>query len=348
MKAVRRIFLLLVLVAAVYAGYVYWFRPPTSLTLTGVVTTNDVVVSPQIAGQIRELGAVEGDVVKKGQVLAVIAPDELRAESAYYQHSAEGLGSQVKESEAALRFQERQTTDQIKQAEATLASTEAQQTAAVADLENAKLVFERSKNLSEHGVEPQQQLDQARTAYDAARARVDALQMQVDAQRATVGLARSNAEQIAVRRSQVTANQQQQAAANAQRTKADVRLAYTEIRAPLDGIVDVRAARVGEVVNPGQAIVSLINLDDLWVRIDVEETYIDRVRIGDRMSVRFPSGETREGTVFYRGVDAGFATQRDVSRTKRDIKTFEVRLRVDNRDRRLAVGMTAYVLLPLT
>jgi hypothetical protein len=52
--------------------------------------------------------------------------------------------------------------------------------------------------------------------------------------------------------------------------------------------------------------------------------------------------------VFYRGVDAGYATQRDVSRTKRDIKTFELRLRVDNADRRLAVGMTAYVVLPLT
>jgi HlyD family secretion protein len=46
-------------------------------------------------------------------------------------------------------------------------------------------------------------------------------------------------------------------------------------------------------------------------------------------------------------VDADYATQRDVSRTKRDIKTFEVRLRCNNDDRRLAVGMTAYVLLPL-
>ncbi len=103
--------------------------------------------------------------------------------------------------------------------------------------------------------------------------------------------------------------------------------------------------RVGEVVNPGQPIVTLINPDDLWVRADVEETYIDRVRLGDKLTVRLPSGDEREGTVFYRGADASFATQRDVSRTKRDIKTFEVRLRVDNRDRRLAVGMTAYVLL---
>jgi HlyD family secretion protein len=54
-----------------------------------------------------------------------------------------------------------------------------------------------------------------------------------------------------------------------------------------------------------------------------------------------------DGTVFFRGVDAGFATQRDASRTKRDIKTFEIRLRVDNRERRLAVGLTAYVTLPV-
>jgi HlyD family secretion protein len=54
-----------------------------------------------------------------------------------------------------------------------------------------------------------------------------------------------------------------------------------------------------------------------------------------------------EGTVFHRGVDADYATQRDVSRFKRDIKTFEFRLRCDNHDRRLAVGMTAYVTVPL-
>jgi multidrug resistance efflux pump len=113
-------------------------------------------------------------------------------------------------------------------------------------------------------------------------------------------------------------------------------------------VVDVRPVRIGEVVAAGQPVMTLINPDDLWVRADVEETYIDRVRIGDKLTVRLPSGEEREGTVFYRGVDAGFATQRDVSRTKRDIKTFEVRLRCDNRDRRLAVGMTAYVLLPIT
>ena len=77
---------------------------------------------------------------------------------------------------------------------------------------------------------------------------------------------------------------------------------------------------------PAMPIVTLINPDDLWVRADVEETYIDRIRLGDQLTVRLPSGVERQGRVILRGVDASFATQRDVSRTKRDIKTFEVRL----------------------
>src|SRR5205814_5379038 len=220
-------------------------------------------------------------------------------------------------------------------------SIEAQVAAASADLEQVRVTFARTQDLSRRGVVSPQELDQARVAVSAAQGKLDALKKQVDAQRSTVAIARANAEQVAMRRSQVQASEHQQAAAAAQRTKADVRLRYAEIHAPIDGIVDVRAVRVGEVVNPGQPVVTLINPDDLWVRADVEESYIDRVRIGDKLTVRLPSGEEREGTVFYRGADAAFATQRDVSRTKRDIKTFEVRLRVDNRDRHPAVGMTA-------
>ncbi len=347
MRRRATILLLIVLILAGAAYYVVRARA-TSLVLTGIVTTNDVIVSPQIGGQISRLEVKEGDTVKRDQLLAVIAPEELRADTEYFAHSAEGLTSQVRESEAALRYQERQTSDQIRQAEATVASTEAQRAAAEADQENARLVYERTQQMAQQGIVPVEQFDQARTAYSAAKARVESLNKQVDAARSAVALARANAEQIAMRRSQLLANQQQQAAAAAQRTKADVRLAYTEIHAPIDGIVDVRAVRQGEVVTPGQPLVTLINPDDLWVRVDVEETYIDRIKVGDKMTIRLPSGLERDGIVFYRGVDAGFATQRDVSRTKRDIKTFEVRLRADNADRRLAVGMTAYVLLPVS
>ncbi len=343
-RVVRLIFLLLII-----GGITYYAmqKPPAVLTLTGIVTTNDVIVSSQISGRIDQLLVKEGDAVTRNQMLAIMAPDELMADREYYEHSVQGLASQVQESEAALRYQQRQTEDQINQAEATLEAAIAQQGEAAANLENAKINLERSEALSKQGVAPVQQYDQARTAYDAARARVEAVNKQVEVQKAALALARTSAEQIPVRQSQVAASQQQRNAGAAQRTRADVRLSYSEIRAPIDGVVDVRAARQGEVVNPGQPVVTLINPDDLWVRADIEESYIDRVRIGDQLTVRLPSGDERMGTVFYRAVDAAFATQRDVSRTKRDIKTFEIRLRVDNSDRRLAVGMTAYILLPV-
>src|SRR5215467_4919503 len=144
----KRLPLLLTAVLVIAAGVYFVLRArATTLTLTGLVTTNDVIVSSQIGGQIGQLKVKEGDVVTKDQLLAVIVPDELRADSAYYAHTAEGATSQVKQNEAALRFEEQQTASQIHQAEASLASAEAQQASASADLENAKLTYERSQGL---------------------------------------------------------------------------------------------------------------------------------------------------------------------------------------------------------
>jgi RND family efflux transporter MFP subunit len=278
---------ILILILAVVAGGIYYAttRQPDGIILTGIVTTDEVIVSSEIQGRLQQLLVKEGDAVTNGELLGVIQPQEQLANAAFYASS------------------EQQATADLAQAQA--------------DLENARLNLERIKVLYTNNVESVQTYDQARTACESAAARVESVKKQIQA-------------------------------AGAQKEKAAVQLGYTEIQAPIDGIVDTRAALQGEVVNPGQAIVTLINQDDLWVRADVEETYVDRLRLGDKLQVKLPSGAVREGTVFYRSVDADYATQRDVSRTKRDIKTFEIRLRCDNRDRRLAVGMTAGVTLPLT
>ncbi len=345
----RKFLIVILLLVAGASGVVYWTTASRErgLVLTGIVTTNDVIVSSQIAGRLAELLVKEGDTVTRDQLLARIEPEELRAERAFYEHTEESSAAQVTEAEAALKYQELQTRDQIRQAEAALAAVDAQQSEAAADLERARLDFERADTLFKQGIVSAQMDDQARTGYEAAKARLESVRKQVEAQGAALALARATAEQIAVRESQLRAGRHQLGAAQAQKARAQVRLGYTDIRAPLSGLVAVSVARPGEVVNPGQPILALINPDDLWVRADVEETYIDRIRIGDRMAVRFPSGAERMGMVYFRGVDASFATQRDVSRTKRDIKTFEIRLRVDNRDRRLYPGLTAFVNVPL-
>ena len=283
---------------------------PAALVLTGVVSTNEVIVGSQLGGRIDRVTVGEGDSVVRGQVLATLEPNELAADRAFYARSAEALAAQATASENEL------------------AASVAQEAEARATLANAKVTLDRNQTLAASGGVAQQELDATRTAYTVAQARAAAAERQVE-----------------MRRSGLAASRDQQAAASAQTARADTRLAYTKLTAPIAGIVDVRAARDGEVVTAGQAVVTLVDPDSLWVRADLEETYIDRIRLGDHVTVRLPSGDERQGTVFYRGVDADFATQRDVSRQKRDIKTFQIRARVDNRDRRLAVGMTAYVIL---
>jgi HlyD family secretion protein len=341
---------LILIVAAMALGVgLYYLLAGRShqIVLTGIVTTDEVIVSPEIQGRLQRLLVQEGDVVTNGQLLAVIQPQEWKADEAFYASGVRQSTSQLAQAEADLKFQQAQTSNQIWQAKANLASAQAQQAQAKADLENARLTFQREQALYQRGVDSKEAYDQARTSNDSAKAHEESLAKQVQAAQAAVALAEANEEEVASRQAALAASRHQLEGASAQWQKANVQLGYTEIHSPINGIVDTRTALQGEVVNAGQAIVTLINQDDLWVRADVEETYIDQIHLGEKLMVRLPSGAEREGTVFYRGVDADYATQRDVSRTKRDIKTFEIRLRCDNRDRSLAVGMTAYVKLPL-
>jgi HlyD family secretion protein len=346
----RRLGIIIPILVLAALGILYYasLSRSSGLRLTGVVTTDAVVVSSEIQGRLQNLLVNQGDVVQAGQLLGRIQPQEWKAEMSFYASAEQQSAAQVTQAEADLKYQEAQTSNQIRQAEANLAASEAQVAQGDADLENAKLNFERLQGLFQHGVESAQANDQARTSFEAAKAHADSLRKQVLAAQAAVALAQANADQVTARQAMLEASRHQFAAAGAQKDRAQVRLDYTEIRAPIAGIVDVRAALQGEVISAGQPILTLIDPDNLWVRIDVEETYIDRITLGQKMQVRLPSGTQREGTVFYRGVDADYATQRDVSRTKRDIKTFEVRLRLDNKDRVLATGMTAYVLVPLS
>jgi HlyD family secretion protein len=141
-------------------------------------------------------------------------------------------------------------------------------------------------------------------------------------------------------------NEAQVANAKAQLAEADTRLGYTKIYAPVSGTVSVRATRQGEVVNPGTPIVTIIDFNDTWVRAEAPETESRFVSVGDRLKVRLPQGNPIEGTVIFKAVESDFATQRDVSRRKRDIKTIGLKLKVDNPDGALVPGMTAEVLLP--
>lgn len=345
----RKLFLVILSLVVLASIAVYVLTRPSSkgMVLTGLVDGDAVSVSSQIAGRLQQVLVNEGDTVTKGQLLATIVPHELQADQLFYASSMKSAGAQVEAARASLKFQELQTRDQIRQAEANLSATQAQLKQAQANLDLARQNFTRTEGLYKQQIVSQQQQDQAQATLQTAEANVESLEKQVQAARAAVALARSNAEQVTMRQRQLAANQHQFAAARAQDQAAQARLDYTEVRSPISGLVTLRAALTGEVVNPAQPIVVLYDPDKLWVRADVPETDLHLIRLGERLPVRFPGGFERTGTVYFRGVDAEYATQRDVSRTKRDIKTFQVRLHVDNQDRLLAPGLTAFVTVPI-
>ena len=114
------------------------------IILTGMVTTDEVIVSSEIQGRLQQLLVKEGDMVTNGELLAQIQPEQWQADMAFYASS------------------EQQSSADLVQAQA--------------DSENARLNFERINGLYTNKVESVQTYDQARTAYEAAQARVESRQ----------------------------------------------------------------------------------------------------------------------------------------------------------------------------
>ncbi len=316
------------------------------LEFTGIVTGTEVIVSPKITGRIERLLVDEGSEVKKGQLIAELDRAELEAARNAAAANIGSLQAQVNQVKHTWDWTNDQTDAAVRRAEAALTSARSQLDAARAQLWRDETDLKRIQGLYEGGVASPQDRDHADAAARASRANVKSLEDQVKAAEGDLAVARANRKQLDVQQSNLHSTEAQLRQAQQAKDEAETRLGYTLLYAPLDGIVSVRVARQGEVVQIGGPIVTIIDVDHLWVQADVEETYIDQIRFGEKLKVRLPSGTLIEGTVFFKGVESNFATQRDVSRTKRDIKTFAIKVAVPNPERRLMTGMTATVLLP--
>jgi HlyD family secretion protein len=346
MKVSRFFFFLAGLFCIALVIYVLTTPSNKEIQLTGIVTGTDAIVSPLVQGRLQKLLVDEGTQVKAGQLIAEIDPTELKDVRDSATQNIRTLEARLVQANATLAMNDKQTAAAVQQAEATLTATRAQLEQAKATLSLNEVTYKRNQGLFEGGAIAAQDRDTAESNYLASQANVKALQEQIKAAEAQLTAAQANRQQVEVQKADIAATRAQLAQATAQRNQTSTQLSYTNLYAPIDGVVSVRVARQGEVVQAGGPVVTVLDVDHLWVQADVEETYIDQIAFGQKLQVRLPSGNTIEGTVFFKGVESEFATQRDVSRTKRDIKAFTIKVSVPNPDRRLFAGMTAYVLLP--
>ena len=346
MSARNRFFILLGIIFLIAASY-YYFSTDHSrdLVLIGTVDANQVIVSAQVEGRIQKLLVDEGTPVKAGDLIAVLDPSELQAQEAAAAANIASLQHKVAEMQHTEKSTSGSTSSDVTNAQAKLSSAKAQLLQAQAALVRTDSDSRRTVELAKAGVASDQERVQAETNLQAAQATVQAQRDLVNAAQAdlTAAIARTNQGNAA--KSTVAATEADLKNAIALKNQADVRLGYTNVYAPVTGTVSVRAARQGEVVNIGAPIVTIVDLSDTWARAAIPETYADHIGYGDVMRVRLPGGTIANGKVFFKGVEGDYATQRDVGRRKRDIKTIVLKIRLDNPKGAFVPGMTAEVLV---
>jgi multidrug resistance efflux pump len=347
MKPRNRIFIIMgVLTVVAFVWYLLSTNRSSDLQLVGTVDANEVIVSSRIQGRISSLEVTEGQHVAAGQLVATIESDDLAAARNAAEASVNGARYKLAGSRDTERLTLGQTSSQVTAAEAQLRVAKAALAQAQAQYEHQDADTRRAVALAKAGVASEQTRDEMVTSLNAARAARESARESVSAQQAALKTAEANLYQAKVAAQTVDATRADLRNAQDQLDQAQVQLGYAKVVSPVTGIVNVWAARQGEVVSPATPIVTVVDLSQTWVYAPLPETESDAVQLGDKLRVVMPSGATVWGTVIAKSALAGFATQRDVSRRKRDIQTVQLKLLINNPGERYVPGMTAYVYVP--
>jgi multidrug resistance efflux pump len=347
MNARNRILILMgILLIVSFCWYLFSTERSTDLQLIGTVDANEVVVSSRIPGRIQQLTVDEGDSVTAGELIATIQSEDLAAARNAAEATAASQHFKLQQTQDTQQQTQGSTTSQVANAQAQLQVAQASLLQAQAQYQQQAADSNRTVALAKQGVMSQQASEEAAASLHAAQAAVDAARQSVAAAEASLKLAQANTLQAQAAAKTVASTRSEVQSAKALLNQAQVELGYANVVAPISGKINVRAARQGEVVSPGTPIVTITDLTQTWVYAPLPETEADSVQLGDSLRVVMPSGATIQGKVINKSAEADFATQRDVSRRKRDIKTIQLKLLIDNPGMKFVPGMTAEVYIP--
>jgi HlyD family secretion protein len=336
LKPVIAAFVLAVALAAYYFS-VKEGQPTGYIETSGVMEAAEAELASKIAGRIGWLCCVEGDRLEAGAVAIRLDSAELQARLLEGRAAAVAAAEAIAEAEIAAENAKVEREAAASSADA--AKAEADRSVAL-EKESSEN-FRRSQSLFNGGYIAKRDLDASRAAYESNLALLNSARARVRSAEANF---KSAGVAIKAARAGIAAARARSEAAEAQVQVLASQLQDTEIFSPVAGIVSYKAFELGEYVTPGAAIYTVYAPEDQWARVDVEETRIQNIRLGSR-AVMTPAGGGRafEGRVIEIGELGGFATQRDVTRGRPDIKTFRVKVRAGDKEGFLKPGMTVNV-----
>lgn len=341
----KRIVVLVALVAIVAVAVVFFssHRSDNGMIVTsGIVDGIETNLSSKIAGRISEVCCRESEQVAAGQVAVRLLSAELEANVLQAEAAVRRARAEVSAAASGVRSAEAAAGS----AAADVLSASAERVRAEAEETDRKASAERAKALFAKGFISREEMDRAATSHATSVAVVEAARAGIQAARAREAAARAQTDTAA---GLLASTRAALAEAEANLASARARFDDTVITAPQAGTVVFRAFEPGEHVTPGSAILTIVDMEHLYVRVDLEETRIAALHLGADASISIPSApKTRlNGKIIEIGRYAEFATQRDVTRGRQDIKTFRVKIRAEDPKQLLKPGMTVTVEIPV-
>lgn len=299
----------------------YFVSKPKPLMIQGEAEASEYRVSGKVPGRIEELYVKEGQMVHKGDTVALIDSPEVRAKLA-----------QANAIKAAASSQSRKAQNGARKEQIAGAYELYQQALVQEDV--MKKSFDRIQKLYDQKVIAAQKYDEVKAKYDASVAQTKAAKSQYD---------------MAVN----GAREEDKAAAKALVDQADGALMEVEsylselyLTAPADGIISALFTKVGELVGQGAPVASVTDLNDVWFTFNVREDYLHGMKQGDKITVIIPALDGKEvpATINYVAVRESYATWKATKETGMyDAKTFEVRAVPDVTVDGIRPGMSAIV-----
>jgi HlyD family secretion protein len=317
----------IVVLVAIVAFIVYTFivvTKPEPVILQGEVEAQQYNIASKVPGRIQKVAVDRGQKVKKGDFIFSIDSPEINAKLA-----------NANAARSAASAQSRKAQNGAQQEDITAAYSTYVKAEAAAQF--AEKTFARVQNLYDEGVVPAQKRDEVETQMKAARET-------------------ANAAKAIWQKAEKGAREEDKAAAAAMVKRAEAAIAEVEaylqettINAIADGEVSGVNVEEGELVSTGFPVVTLLDLNDIWVTLYIREDYMNHFKMGSVFKAKIPGldGQEFDFKVKYISPSADFARWNATKTSGEfDLKSFEIEARPVNKIEGLRPGMTAVVTLP--
>ncbi|HUS88316.1 MAG TPA: HlyD family efflux transporter periplasmic adaptor subunit [Desulfosporosinus sp.] len=335
-KKLAVIVVVLVLITLSILGNRYLNRPADTITYSGTIEGTELPVQPELGGRIVDLPVREGQIIKAGDIVAKL--DDSQAKISLDTAKSQQTQAQAKLNDllGGARAEEiRRLKDVLTQANANAAGL-------AQNLQFEENNLASDQKLYEGGAISKQVVDAQQNKRDTVKAQYEGAQANVHAAQASLDQAQAGNTQPTI--------QAQKAAVDitAQSVKAaELSLSKLTIKSPASGQVLYQHVELGQVVNPGTTLVTILDPNDLWIKIYIPEAKLSQVKVGGTASIVVDSypGKTFKGQIQYVSNQAEFTPKNVQTKEERTTTVYAVKLSITEGQDQLKAGMPADVTL---